>query len=176
MAAEPGVEGRAAPFVLTLELDGGSFGRLDALRRRFFPPERNLVPAHVTLFHQLPGDRAREVKAVLRTVADKHRPIQAEVAEVKGLERGVAVFLRSAALSALRGELAAEWGHWLTDQDRAGFRPHVTLQNKVDPAEARRTQALVAAELRLRAVTGIGLHLWRYRAGPWENVQLFRFQ
>ena len=176
MAAGPGLEGRAAPLVLTLELDGNAFACLDALRRRFFPPERNLVPAHVTLFHQLPGDRARDIKALLKVMADKRRPIEVAVAEVKGLDRGVAVFLRSAGLSALRDELAAEWGPWLSEQDRAGFRPHVTVQNKVDAAEARRTQALVAAELRLRAVTGIGLHLWRYRAGPWEHVQLFRFR
>ena len=176
MAAGGGLEGRAAPFVLTLELDGYSFGLLDELRRRYFSPERNLVPAHVTLFHQLPGDRGREIKGMLKTAADKQAWIEVEVSEVKGMEHGVAVFLRSARLNALRDSLSAEWWPWLGDRDRSGFRPHVTIQNKVDPAEARRTQRLAAAELRLRTVTGIGLHLWRYAGGPWEHVQLFRFR
>ncbi len=176
MALGGGLEGRIAPFVLTLELDGYSFAQLDALRRRYFPPERNLVPAHVTMFHQLPGDRGRDIKAMLKAAADKNTRIDIEVAEVKNMERGVAVFLRSARLNALRDSLAAEWAPWLADQDRSGFRPHVTVQNKVDAAEARRTQRLVAAELRLRTLTGIGLHLWRYAGGPWEHVQLFRFR
>lgn len=176
MAAGRSVEGQTAPFVLTLEMDGESFARLDALRRRFFPPERNFIPAHLTLFHQLPGDRAREIKALLKQAAEKEPPIPLEVSEVKGLERGVAVFLRSARLGALRDSLAAEWWPWLTGQDKSGFRPHVTIQNKVDPAEARRTEQAVAVELRLRSVTGTGLHLWRYLGGPWEHVQLFRFR
>ena len=176
MAAGGGIAGHAAPFVLTLELDGDAFARLDDLRRRFFPPERNLVPAHLTLFHQLPGDRGREIKSLLRQAAEEHSRIELEVGEVKNLDRGVAVFVRSARLQALRGSLAAEWWPWLTGQDTAGFRPHITVQNKVDPAEARQTQRAVALEFRLRSFTGTGLHLWRYLGGPWEHVQLFRFR
>ncbi len=176
MAAGGGLGAGSAPFVLTLELDGQSFSRLDDLRRRFFPPERNQIPAHLTLFHQLPGGRGREVKALLRQVAERQAPIDLDVTEVKALERGVAVFVRSARLAALRDGLAAEWWPWLSGQDTAGFRPHITIQNKVDPAEARRTQQAVAVEFRLRSITGTGLHLWRYLGGPWEHVQLFRFR
>lgn len=175
MAAGDGL-GADAPFVLTLELDGESFGRLNGLRRRHYAPERNLVPAHVTLFHQLPGERGREIKALLRQVAAGRRPIELEATEVKALERGVAVFLRSARLNALREELAAEWWPWLSDQDRAGFRPHVTIQTGVGEAEARNTQRAVSASLRLARMRGTGLHLWRYLGGPWEDAQLFRFR
>ena len=167
--------GLSAPFVLTLEMDGEAFRRLEELRRRYFPPEQNLVPAHVTLFHQLPGEHAREIKALLRQVATGRQPIEADVVEVKALERGVAVWLRSPQLNSLRQSLAAEWWPWLSEQDRAGYRPHVTIQNKVSSAEARTTQRAVAATFRLPLVRGIGLHLWRYRGGPWDDVQLFRF-
>lgn len=167
--------GADAPFVLTLEMDGDSFGRLNELRRRYYPPERNFVPAHVTLFHSLPGARARDIKALLRGVATGRRPIEVEASEAKTLESGVAVFLRSPQLSALREELAAEWWPWLSDQDKAGFRPHVTIQSGVGAAEARNTQRAVAATIRLPRMRGVGLHLWRYRGGPWDDVQLFRF-
>src|SRR5262249_8942080 len=149
-----------APFVITLELDGESFARLDELRRRHYPPERNLVPAHLTLFARLPGERGRDIKALLRRIAANRRPIELQVGEVKAMEKGVAVFLRSAQLSALREELAAEWSPWLTGQDRAGFRPHVTIQNNVGAAEARATQQAIAAGFRLRRANGVGLHLW----------------
>lgn len=163
------------PFVLTLELDGESFARLNEARRRYFPPERNQVPAHLTLFHQLPGERGREIKALLRQVAAGRKPIEMQRTELKALEGGVALFVQSPQLGALRDELAAEWDPWLIAQDRAGFRPHVTIQNKVGAAEARKTLAEASATLRLRALRGVGLHLWRYRGGPWEDAQLFRF-
>ena len=63
--------GERPPFVLTLEMDGESFARFNELRQAHYPPERNLVPAHVTLFHRLPGERGREIKALLR--ADRVR-------------------------------------------------------------------------------------------------------
>src|SRR6478736_2886397 len=40
-------------FILTAELDPASFDWLDGLRRVHFPPARNLLPAHLTLFHRL---------------------------------------------------------------------------------------------------------------------------
>ena len=176
MAAGDSLSPGNQPFVLTLEMDGESFARFEELRRRYYPPERNLVPAHLTLFHQLPGDHRREVKALIGSVCRGHAAIDMEVAEVKALERGVAVFLRSPRLMALRDELAREWWAWLGDQDRAGFRPHVTIQNNVDGATARAAQRSVNAGGLPRKVRGTGLHLWRYRGGPWEDVQLYRFR
>jgi hypothetical protein len=52
----------------------------------------------------------------------------------------------------------------------------VTIQNAVGAAEARRTQREVAASFHRRSIRGVGLHLWRYRGGRWEDVQLFRFR
>ncbi len=164
------------PLVLTLEMDGESFARLDALRRRYYQPERNLVPAHVTLFYSLPGERAREVKALLGQVAARERRLEIAVDGVRTTERGVAVFLRSPQLHALRAALAAEWRPWLGELDRAGFRPHVTIQNGVGAGEAHRTRASAAAEFRLSRIVGLGVHLWRYSKGRWEDERLFRFR
>ena len=44
-----------APLILTLALDERSFAFFDAQRRLHFPASRNLIPAHVTLFHHLLG-------------------------------------------------------------------------------------------------------------------------
>ncbi len=165
-----------ASLILTLEMDGEAFSVLDALRRRHTPPEKNLVPAHVTLFSRLPGERAREIKAYLAKAAQAHKPIEIAPGEVKALERGVGIFLRSPQLSALREALAREWSPWLGEQDSAGFRPHVTIQTNVDEAEAYRTRQAMGAAFRPPRIKGIGLHLWRYRDGPWEHEQLFRFR
>ena len=175
MASRDDLTAARPPFVLTLEMDGEAFAAFEALRRRYYAAERNLVPAHVTLFHSLPGDRAREIRVLLTSIASKERPIEVTVEGARALSRGVAIFLASPRLHALHDTLAAEWEPWLSDQDRAGFRPHVTIQANVSEAEARRSIAEANAALRVRHVRGVGLHLWRYRDGPWEDAQLFRF-
>jgi 2'-5' RNA ligase len=163
-------------FILTLEMDGEAFAELDALRRRYYPPERNLVPAHVTLFYRLPEDRLREIKALLAKVAAGEKPFDIGVGGVKAIERGVAILLHSPRLSQLHGGLAEEWWPWLTEPDKAGFQPHVTIQNNVSAGEAYRTQKAVAAELSASRIRALGLHLWRYRDGRWEDDRLFRFR
>lgn len=165
-----------APFVLTLEMDGEAFAALDALRRRYYAPERNLVPAHTTLFYALPSERGREIKAFLAQVVSVQKPIEIARGEVKAMEHGVAIFLHSPQLAALRQELAREWWPWLGERDKAGFRPHLTIQTTLDEAEAFRTRQAIAKTFRLPRIKGVGLHLWRYRDGPWESERVFRFR
>jgi|SRR4051812_40380682 hypothetical protein len=40
-------------YILTAEMDPESFAWLDRLRQQHFPPERNLLSAHLTMFHRL---------------------------------------------------------------------------------------------------------------------------
>ena len=54
---------KPAPLILTLELDERSFAFFGAQRRRYFPPERNFIPAHLTLFHALPGEHLPSIAA-----------------------------------------------------------------------------------------------------------------
>src|SRR3954447_20532670 len=58
-----------APLILTLGLDPETQAWLESMRRAHFPPARNLVPAHVTLFHALPGEHAAEIQGVLAAEA-----------------------------------------------------------------------------------------------------------
>jgi hypothetical protein len=67
----------------------------------------------------------------------------------------------------LRAELARRWAQWLTPQDRQGFRPHVTVQNKVPVEEARALKASLEAGFSPLEARGEGLLLWRYLGGPW---------
>jgi len=168
--------GERPPFVLTLEMDGESFVRFNELRQAHYPPARNLVPAHVTLFYRLPGGNGREIGALLAQTTSGQKRFAVSVGDVKELERGVAIFLHSPQLSALRGELAAEWWPWLTDQDRLPFRPHVTITNNLGAGEARRMRESIAATFHAPAMRAVGLHLWRYRNGPWESERLFPFR
>ena len=47
-----------------------------------------------------------------------------------------------------------------------GFRPHVTIQNKVQRSKS--VYAALATGFAPFLGTGIGLLLWHYRGGPWQ--------
>ena len=160
-------------LVVTAELDETTFAWLDALRRRHFPPERNHLAAHVTLFHALPGGDHDRVDAHLASVTTATGAIEGVAARWMLLGRGVAMALEAPALVALRAELARRLAGVLTRQDAGGFRPHVTVQNEVTPEEARALKARLDASHTPRAVRIPALRLWRYDGGPWEFVQRF---
>ena len=64
MSAETSA-GATAPLIVTATLPPSEFAWADALRRAHFPPERNYLQAHVTLFHALPPfveDEARGLR------------------------------------------------------------------------------------------------------------------
>jgi 2'-5' RNA ligase len=164
-----------APLILTLVLDAASHAVFDDLRRAHFPPERNHLAAHVTLFHALPGIRTGEILRDVRA-ASARAAFEIEVAGVRPLGGGVAIELRSPTLDALRGELADGWRADLTRQDRAGFRPHVTVQNKVGTAAVAALLTALAQTFTPWTAHAEGLALWRYRGGPWDHVETARFE
>ena len=163
-----------APLILSAVLDAPVQQRLDALRRAHFPPERNHLDAHVTLFHHLPGGSVPAVSAAVEDAVRVPAP-PVDVTGVRSLGRGVAVALTSPDLARIRAELARAWEPWLTAQDRAKRDLHVTVQNKVAPAEARALLAELSAGFVPERTRAVALALWRYRGGPWEPVARFAF-
>lgn len=166
-----------APLILTLAFDAPSFGRLDSLRREHFPPARNIVPAHLTLFHALPGAEEPAILADLAAACrDQQGPLTLAVTGLRFLGRGVAYALASPEVAALRGRLAGRWAAWLAPQDRQPFRAHVTIQNKATPEGARALHGRLSATFVPFEVAAEGLTLWRYLGGPWEEVATVPFR
>ena len=157
-----------APLILTLALHADDQARFERLRRLHFPPGRNLIPAHVTLFHHLPGPEIEAVRDAIEARC-KMPPFLVSVLGLRFLGRGVAYALESPELTALRAGLAREWDGWLTPQDRQGYRPHVTIQNKASPDAARALHANLQAAFAPFTIRAEGLDLWRYMGGPWEQ-------
>ncbi|SEK82644.1 2'-5' RNA ligase family protein [Xaviernesmea oryzae] len=148
----------------------------DALRRRHFPPARNVIAAHVTLFHKLPGEDEAAIRAMLARESAEWTGFTVQVRPPRLLGYGVAFDLDSAELLALHADLAARFAEVLSPQDRQRFRPHVTVQNKVTPEEARHTCAMLSDGFAPFAFQADGLALWRYQGGPWEPAGEFRFR
>ena len=164
-----------APLILTLALDAVNQARFTALRTQHFPPERNYLAAHLTLFHALPGTHRATVEAIVQQVVAATAPLELEVSGLLFLGQGVAYQLESAKLRSLHAELQKQFAtHFeLTPQDQRPLRPHVTVQNKVPPANARALQAELQATFRPWNARGTALQLWEYQGGPWKAIESF---
>ena len=163
------------PLVLTLELDPANQARFEAERRQHFPRALNRIPAHVSLFHALPGSQLGAATPLLAAAAASAGSFAVEVHDIMRLGRGVAYMLRSDLLHALHSSLRAAWLPWLTPQDRQGFRPHIVVQNKVAPAEAQALFTKLSRQFRPWTAAAASLRLWHYRGGPWEPAGTFPF-
>lgn len=157
------------PLIVTAVFPHEVQDELDDRRRRFFPPDRRVVGAHLTLFHALPGEAEQEAREVLDELTAGAAP-QARVDEPFLMGRGVAHRVASPGLERVRAAVASRFAGRLTRQDASRWSPHVTVQNKVERDEARRTLDVVAAEHVVRDTTVAALALWRYRGGPWDAV------
>ena len=165
----------AGALIVTAELGAEELAWLDSLRRRHYPPERNQLPAHLTMFHALPPSAEGEARARLAACATE-RPPQAMIAGVMDLGGGVAMRVVSDDLDRIRDAIARDLHGLLSAQDSAGWRPHVTIQNKVPPRTARVLFDKMAADFRPRPLPIRGLALHRYLGGPWQLLGSYAFR
>ena len=159
--------------VLTVALDPGSQARFEGLRRAHYPPELNRIPAHVSLFHQLPA--TEDVQSVLAAAGGGTGPFTIQVIRVQSLGRGVAYRIASSELHLLHERLAESFGTYLIAQDRQPYRPHVVVQNKVTAERARALEQQLTAEFTPWDARAIGLDWWDYLGGPWRLRERFAF-
>ena len=89
---------------------------------------------------------------------------------------GVAFRVVSHELDRIRLNLAQYFHGLLSAQDSRGWKPHVTIQNKASPKDARALLMNLEADFRPRplAISGLGLH--RYLDGPWEKIAIYSFR
>jgi hypothetical protein len=164
-----------APIIVSALFAPGDLAWLDGLRRAHFPTERNQVAAHLTLFHHLPPSVADELRQRLALMTRAAQAPPARTAGLLSLGRGVAIRITSPALAALRTDLTEAFAGLLTPQDSAGWRAHVTIQNKVAPPEARALMADLGRSFQDRPVKIIGIGTYFYRGGPWEPLSRHMF-
>ena len=162
-------------LIVTAEIAPEDFAWLDAMRRSHFPPGRNQVPAHLTMFHALPPSAEAEIRLRLAAVAGGPAPA-ASIAGVMDLGGGVALRVVSEDLDAMRDELASAFHGLLGAQDSGGWRPHVTIQNKVERNVARALRQSLERDFQPRPLRIAGLGLHRYLGGPWETLRVYPFR
>ena len=159
-------------YILTTELDDDSFAWLDALRRQHFPPARNVLSAHLTMFHRLSGAQIER----LESAAIPTGPIALDFDGLRFLGSGVAFNVRAPDLQRLRREIVTVIGGELSRQDSQRWMPHVTVQNKVAAAVAKELFATLSGTFSSRGGHATGLVVWEYLGGPWKLARRLSFE
>lgn len=164
----------AGALIVLAEFGASDFGWLEQLRRRHYPPERNHVPAHLTMFRTLPPSAEAEIRGSLERAARDEAP-QVRSSGIIDLDGGVAVRMESPELERIRAELAGEFHGLMTSQDIGRWVPHVTIQNKVKPSVAKALVRTLRSEFEPRPVKITGLALVRYARPEWQPITSYRF-
>ncbi|RYD79397.1 MAG: 2'-5' RNA ligase family protein [Sphingobacteriales bacterium] len=158
-------------LILTARIDSENQVFFDKMRQQHFPKEINLLNAHLTLFHKLPD--APATYEILEQVVEK--PFEATISEIKSIGRGVAYFLSSPELLQIRSSLKHKFQTQLSLQDQQGYRPHITIQNKVKPEDAKQLLQEIASSFEPFKIVIEGLDLWYYLDGPWKHARHLPF-
>ena len=171
-----GAERKPAPLLITAELPGDVLAWADRLRRIHYPPERNRLKAHVTLFHALPPSAEGEVRRLLTELASAHPPPEARITGIFDLGTGTAFDVRCEMLEAMHSEMAQRLHGLLGWQDDRRLRLHITVQNKVDQATARGLQADLKRDFSARRFRFRALGLYAWEDGLWREIAEYSFR
>ncbi len=162
------------PLILTAAFDDNSQRYFNEKRKQYFPPHINYIDAHLTLFHQLPMDESR-VSAALQAACATQKPVPLFITAPVSIGKGVAYKVESKELAAIHKMLVQEWSSFLIPQDKQKLYPHVTVQNKVTPAESQRLLKVLQEEFVPFTAYATALVLWKYLNGPWQWYQTIPF-
>lgn len=185
-------------YVLTLTTTPSLTDPLTALRRSHFPRRppghqgggHSHLPAHLTLFHALPGSELHAVTSALAELCSAQRgALVLATGAAFRMRRGVGISVADGggvvggggggkqAARRLHGELQRRWWAFLSPQDRRPWRPHWTVQNKA-AGEAAVDAAMEDVRDGFRGAEGLatGCALWRYEEdGGWDFEREFDF-
>jgi hypothetical protein len=161
--------------LVTAELPPDVLAWADGLRRAHYPPERNRLRAHVTLFHALPPSVKEELEEVLSDLA-RHAPPAARIEGLMKLGRGTALAVDSPAMVELHGLVADRMHGLLTQQDTRPLRLHITIQNKVTSTAARALQAELEPTIQPLAFRFRGFGLYAWEEGLWRDIRTVPFR
>lgn len=167
---------RHKPIIMTATMGSSDFAWANALRKRYFPPEKNQISAHITLFHHLPPQALDEIVRTVQKVTSDYACPPCRLVGVMNLGRGVAYRLESDRLAEIRSFFSEAFYGLLTRQDQQTPRFHVTVQNKVSPEESKILFRKLNKEFLPRPFEITGLELSYYMDGPWEDIGSWRFR
>lgn len=161
------------PILLLAELPPPLQARLDAVRRTHYPQAK--TPAHLTLFHAIPGMIAAELADILRECT-RAKPPRATIARVIDWQEATALAVHSEDLVLLRETIASRLTGLLTAADALPPALHITIQNKALRPAAIALQRTLAQTWHPTETTIPALTAHRVIAGQWHPIGRWPFR
>lgn len=162
------------PLILTLAIEKKTSDFFNVLRQKHFPPSRNFIGAHLTLFHSLPNEE--EIVEAVRDTCNRQKSFMLSVLKPVSIGKGVAFKIESNELLLLHKALQNKWLEFLSPQDKQKLWPHVTVQNKGRVQEAQELLVELKISFAPFLALATGMQLWEYLDGPWKLVEDFYFK
>ena len=167
---------RQKPIIMTATMGASDFAWANALRQKHFPAERNLLSAHITLFHQLSPQGLDEIVGMVKETTVNCPNPASEIVEILHLGKGVAYKIHAPELMEMRQFFAESLHGLLTVQDQQIPRLHITVQNKVSEEKSKALFKELSGAFQSRPFEINGLALHYYMDGPWEKIGDWRFR
>lgn len=164
-----------APLLITAELPPDILAWADALRRQHYPPERNRLRAHVTLFHGLPPSAEGEVRRLLGALA-KRPPVDARISGIWNMGKGTALDVDSPDMAELHARMRERFVGIMNAQDDRKLRLHITVQNKVSYEAARQLQRELREDFDPRGFRFRGFGVYAWQDGLWRPIAEYPFR
>ena len=163
-------------YIVALRTDSKHHTALNNLRKCYFPQSLNKVPAHVCLFHALPGSQLPRIRGDIGDVVRKSTPSFIRTLPPRSFanEHGVALPVDAPIALKIFEVLKSKWRLFLSKQDHS-FRAHYTVANQLDEAACLRVLEEVQKTFTRSEGQVIGLTMARYEKGFWKNPELFMF-
>ena len=174
VSTQPGKAG-GAPLLITAELPPDILAWADDLRRLHYPPERNRLRAHVTLFHGLPPSAEGEVRRLLGELA-KRPPVDAGISGIWNMGKGTAFDVDSPDMEELHALMRERFAGIMSAQDDRQLRIHITVQNKVSYEAARQLQWELKKGFTPRSFRFRGFGLYAWEEGLWRPIAEYPFR
>ncbi|KAL8684165.1 MAG: hypothetical protein Q9224_006555 [Gallowayella concinna] len=162
-------------YILALKTDPAHHQAVTALRNKHFPTKINKLAAHIALFRALPGSKLPAIQKAIQNLVCQTSSFSISTGEPFLMAHGVGLNANVEPAKEIFQTLKEQWNDFLSKQDH-GFRPHYTIQNKVEKSVAEETLAEVRNSFGGSEGTVTGLLLYFYDRGYWtlKNVYWFR--
>ena len=160
-------------LIITLKIDEASQVFFDEQRNTHFPAHANFVPAHITLFHKLPGSNII-IENGLAAFA-KLSSFELLITNIIVQKTSVAYSIESEILQHLYAQMQKTFDPYLISNDRKILTPHITIQNKVTAYKAYKTHALLMKDFKPFVVQALGFTSWYYVKNYWEKKEEYLY-
>ncbi|KAL8639457.1 MAG: hypothetical protein Q9228_003512 [Teloschistes exilis] len=162
-------------YILALATDAAHHQAMTALRNKYFPPKLNKLSAHVALFRALPGSELPKIEQSVQELVRHYRPFPIIADDPFKLSHGIGVEVGAPPARTIYCTLKGQWNNFLSKQDLS-FRPHYTIQNKVDDEEmVRKSFEEFQSEFGGSTGTVTGLSLYLYDRSFWRLRKIYSF-